>query len=314
MESYHSREAADFNELLERFLETHRVSASAACFGIAGPVLGGRCKTTNLPWEVSEEELQRKFGWKRVVLINDLAATALAVPSLTSREVYSLNRARARRDGVVALLASGTGLGAAILVNPKGEASALPSEGGHVDFAPADEEQVSLWRYFRKQYGHVSIERVVSGPGLVGIYSWLKSSRRHKEPRWLRERMQKMDPARAITETAKKENHPLCVKTVDLFLSIYGSVAGDFALTAFATGGVYLAGGIPPKLREELRGGLFLEAFRNKGRFKGFLEKIPVRVVLNERAALLGAACRAVRLAAEAAEVDPASRAAPIRK
>ena len=290
LESFPSRESPDLESIVERFMERHPRPISSACFGIAGPVLRGRCKTTNLPWEVSEARLARRFGFPHVRLINDLAAMARAIPLLKGRELVSLNRARGEKGGNLALLAPGTGLGEALLVFHEGRYHPLSSEGGHVDFAPSNEAEVDLWRYLKRRLGHVSVERVISGPGLVHIYSWLRDSGRYREPGWLKTRMTQAEPARVITETALKKGHSLCVETLNVFVSILGATAGNLALTGMTTGGVYLGGGIPPKILPALKKASFMRAFTGKGRFAGLMKRIPVRVILNDKAALMGAA------------------------
>jgi len=290
IETYASREASGLEEIIKRFFERHNVSIAGACFGIAGPVINGRCKTTNLPWDVSEVRIRRRFKLSRVLLINDLTATAHAIPLLNSRELLSLNRARARKGENLALVAPGSGLGKALLIFQNGRYIHIPSEGGHADFSPNNNKEIELWRYLRKRYRHVSIERVLSGHGLLNIYSWLKDSGLYREPAWLKKTLKERDPARVITETAMEDKHPLCVESLNIFVSIFGAVTGNLALTGMTTGGAYLGGGIPPKILPKLREGIFMKAFTNKGRFKNLLEKISVRVILNDKAALLGAA------------------------
>jgi glucokinase len=290
IETYSSREAPHLESIIERFLNRHRASIKSACFGIAGPVINGRCQATNLPWNVSEAKIKKRFKWPQVGLINDLTATAYAVPFLNSRELFSLNKAKATKEQHVALIAPGTGLGQALLIFAEGQYIPVASEGGHVDFSPNNEAEVELWRYLSQRFGHVSTERVLSGPGLVHIYSWLRDSKRFTEPAWLVKSMEEIDPARAIAEAALTEKHPLCVASLNAFVSILGAVAGNLALTAMTTGGVYLGGGIPPKILPKLQEPIFIKAFTNKGRFKELLERIPVRVILNDKAALLGAA------------------------
>jgi glucokinase len=289
IETYSSQEAPDLEHIIDKFLKKHKVTVASGCFGVAGPVLNGRCKITNLPWDVSEARIKRRFKWEQVRLINDLAATALAIPLLNSREFLSLSRAKARKGENLALVAPGTGLGQALLIFQDGKYVPVPSEGGHGDFSPNNEAEVRLWRYLHERHDHVSIERVVSGLGLRNIYSWLKDSGQYREPEWLTKRLSEMDPARAISEAAINDKEPLCVATLDMFVSTFGAVSGNLALTGMTTGGVYLGGGISPKILPKLKDGIFMKAFRDKGRSKGLLEKIPVRVVLNDRAALLGA-------------------------
>jgi glucokinase len=297
-ETYPSGEAPHLEDLVEHFLDKHRASVASGCFGIAGPVIKGRVKTTNLPWEVSEVRMKNRFKWSHVSLVNDLTAMALAVPLLGSRELFSLNKAKIRKGNNLAIVAPGTGLGQALLVFRDGRYIPVSSEGGHADFSPNTETEVELWRYLHKRFGHVSVERILSGPGLVNIYSWLRDSKRFSEPAWLVKSMEEIDPARAIAEAALTDKHPQCVASLNAFVSILGAVAGNLALTAMTTGGVYLGGGIPPKILPKLKEPIFMKAFTNKGRFKEFLQRIAVRVILNDEAALLGAAqCAFGRLA-----------------
>ena len=290
IESFASREAPHLETLVDRFLRSHPAPISSACFGIAGPVINGRCRTTNLPWVVSETILQRRFHWRHVRLLNDLAATALAVPLLRRSERVSLNKGDRQKKGTLALLSPGTGLGQAMLAYQDGEYVPLSSEGGHVSFSPTTEREIELWRYLRKKFGHVSVERVLSGPGLVHIYSWFRDSGRFKEPLWLKALMKEGDPAKAISESALRKKQALCVETLRFYVSMLGSAAGNLALTTMAVGGVYLGGGIPPKILPALQQGDFLKTFTAKGRFSDLLAGIPVHVILNEKAALLGAA------------------------
>lgn len=290
IETFASREFPDLAAMVRAFLERHPAPVAVACFGLAGPVSGGRSKTTNLPWEVSEEGIRRRFQWHEAYLINDLVATAYAIPLLRAGERFPLNRARASKEGNLGLIAPGTGLGMALLVRSGGGYLPVPSEGGHADFAPNNPEEVDLWRYLRRRYGHVSAERLLSGPGIHEIYCWLKATGRYREPARLARRIKELDPSRVITEAALKQGQPLCRKTLGLFVSILGAVAGNLALTGLTFGGLYLGGGIPPKILPALQEGRFMASFSDKGRFKGLLEKIPVKVVLNEKAALMGAA------------------------
>jgi len=297
METYPSSSAASLEAIIEQFLAIHPVSINSACFGIAGPVQNGRCKATNLPWVVDETKIKNRFKFKNAILINDLTATALAIPFLNNRELYSVNTARAQKNSNLALIAPGTGLGQALLIWQRQGYIPLTSEGGHGDFAPANKPQVDLWRYLYQIFGHVSIERILSGPGLYNTYSWLINSGRYKEPAWLSKDIRETDPARVITESAINKAQPLCKAALDIFVSVLGAAAGNLALTGMATGGVYLGGGIPPKILPWLKHKTFLKAFTDKGRFKDLMEKIPVKVILNEKAALIGAASCATKIA-----------------
>ena len=290
IETFSSQNALDLEHIVQQFLEIHPVPVTHACFGIAGPVIKGKSKTTNLPWSISEDRIKKKFDFHHVRLVNDLTATAMAIPLLSKDELYPLNQAASIKEQNLALIAPGTGLGQAMLIYQNNRYLPVPSEGGHADFAPNNEAEMKLWRYLHQHYGHVSIERVVSGSGLVNIYNWLKDSGRFNEPEWLKQKLKEMDPAKAITEAALASKDPGCVETLNMFVSIFGAAAGNLALTGITTGGVYLGGGIPPKILSKLKEDIFMEAFTNKGRFKGFLEKISVKVVLNDKAALIGAA------------------------
>jgi len=291
--TYPSREAGGLETILEDFLGRYGVRPAGAALGIAGPVVNGRSRTTNLPWVVSEKEIRDRFGWKHVLLVNDLVATAQSIPYLNRNQTFFLNRARAKERGNIGVVAPGTGLGEALLVFQGNRYVAVSSEGGHADFSPNTEDEVLLWRYLREKFGHVSVERVLSGQGLVNIYRWLRSTGRYREPEWLAEDMKTMDPAKTISEAALANRTPLCVHSLEQFVAILGGVCGNLALTATTVGGIYLGGGIPAKILPALKDSLFLRAFTGKGRFEGFLTKIPVRVILEGRAALLGAAIMA---------------------
>jgi glucokinase len=285
---YATREGGSLEAIAQRFLADHPADVASACLGVPGPVLAGTSEAANLPWKVSQKALQRRFGWKRVRLVNDLAAMAMAVPLLAGREVAALNRRRIQRRAPMALVAPGTGLGQALLTWHHGRYHALPSEGGHADFAPNSDIEIRLWRHLHRRFGHVSVERVLSGPGLVNIYRWLQLERGGAEARLPREPEEGL--AAAVTRTALADRGSVSAQALDLYVSILGAVAGNLALTGLCTGGVYLGGGIPPKILPFLRQGRLLTAFKAKGRLQAVLDRIAVRVILNERAALLGAA------------------------
>ena len=287
--SFASREAANLESLIEQFLRRHTTAVTAACFGVAGPVTNGECRATNLPWRISEKRIKERFGFSRVRLINDLTATANAIALLSAEELQTLNRQepQSRRIGLVA---PGTGLGMALVMGTGNDRTCIPSEGGHMDFAPTDREEQALWEYLHRRLGHVSVERVISGPGLVNIYSWLKETGAHEEPNWLARQIETEDPAKVISEAALNDGPALSVETLRRFVSILGSVCGNLALVGLTTGGIYLGGGICPKILPELKKKTFLNAFSDKGRFQDLVAKIPVHVILNPRAALLGAA------------------------
>jgi glucokinase len=288
--TYESRLAPSLEKLLENFMAVHEGPVLAACFGIAGPVVNGRCKTTNLPWEVSESRISRLFGWPEVKLINDLAATATALPLLSSRQFHVLNKGRSAAGAPIAVVAPGTGLGMAFLIPHEKGMVPVSSEGGHMDFPPVMEAHCSLWRDLRHRFGHVSMERVVSGPGLVDLYRWLRKESGIAEPEWLSTKLSAGDPAEVVSTAGMERRDTVCTEAMRHFVRILGSVCGNAALVVVARGGLYLGGGIPPKILPLLDDGGFIEAFCDKGRFSGLMRDIPVRVIMNPRAALLGAA------------------------
>ncbi len=290
IETFSSQSLPDLEHIIRQFLKNHPMTVTNACLGIAGPVVNGKSKTTNLPWSISEDRIKKQFKFHHVKLINDLTATAMAIPLLKKNDVFPINHAGSKKEQNIALIAPGTGLGKAMLIYQNGRYFPVPSEGGHADFAPNNEAEMKLWQYLYQHYGHVSIERVLSGSGLVNIFNWLKDSGRFKEPEWLKQQRKEIDPAKAITEAALASRDPGCVEALNMFVSVFGAVAGNLALTGLTTGGVYLGGGIPPKILSKLKEDIFMEAFTKKGRFKDFLEKIPVKVILNDKAALIGAA------------------------
>jgi glucokinase len=290
VETFSSGAYPGLEAVVEEYLKKRSVKIAGACFGIAGPVKNGRCRTTNIPWEVSEKRLKDKFSWPRVRLINDLAAMSAATPILKNEELLVLQRGEPRKNGVRGVVAPGTGLGMSLMVKAKDYYISLPSEGGHMDFAPNSEEEVELWRYIRKSMEHVSIERIVSGPGLVNIYRWLIEKNQAQEPSWLVKKMSTQDPARVISETASAGDDFFCGKALKLFVSILGAISGNLALTGLTYGGLYLGGGVVPKILPFITEENFLHSFVSKGRFRELLNTIPVYVILNDRAALLGAA------------------------
>lgn len=271
-----------------------------ACMGVAGPVIENRSRTTNLPWLLDGAELAKRFSIKTVQLVNDLEATAQGLLILRPDEIATLNAGSpppAKR--AKALIAAGTGLGEAILFWDGRRYLPMASEGGHADFAPNSDLEIELLRHLRASYLHVSYERVLSGPGLYAIYEFLRDTKKN-EPTWLAERLKVGDPAPIIAEVGLKRQAEIGVQALDLFTSIYGAEAGNLALKAMALDGVYLGGGIAPKLLAKLQDGTFMRAFTAKGRYKRLMSSIPVRVIMNDRTALLGAASMAARLAYEA--------------
>jgi glucokinase len=276
--------------LIRAFLKRACLSADRACLAIAGPVINGRAAVTNLPWIADAEGIRRTFGFQSVRLLNDLAATARAVPLLKPAELHTLHPGEPAVAGAIAVIAPGTGLGEAFLTWDGTHYREHASEGGHADFAPGSCLEADLLKELWKETAHVSTEVFCSGPGIGRIYRFLRE-RGGEEPDWLAGRLTGIvDPAPIIAEAALAEKNDLCIRTVRLFISLLGAEAGNLALKTLAAGGVYLGGGIVTRLLPFLEEGPFLEAFRRKGRMADLLFRMPVHVILEPRAALIGAA------------------------
>jgi glucokinase len=287
----------NLESLVREFLSEVNLEVDRAAFGIAGPVVGGRVTTTNLPWEVDGEHLQKVLNLSSVHLLNDLEAIAEAIPHMKRRDLHILNQGRAVPGGSIALIAPGTGLGEAFLTWDGSRYRAHPSEGGHVGFAPASRLETELLHYLRDRhhFDHVSYERVCSGLGIPTIYAFLKDRGHAEEPAWLAEQLlAETDRTPVIVNAAldRERTCELCVATLNMFVSILGAEAGNLALKVLATGGVFVGGGIPPRILPQLENGRFMEAFVRKGRMSGLLARMPVKAILNPKAALLGAAFR----------------------
>lgn len=293
-QSFASRDFPGLLPILEIFLEGERPDIRAACFGIAGPVRANRVETPNLPWIIVGEDIASRFAIPRVELINDLVAMAEGISALAPAELAVIQTGNPDPAGNAALVAAGTGLGIAILAAHDGRLLPLPSEGGHSDFAPSNGEEIALLQTLRLQFGHVSVERVVSGPGLINIYEHLRESGFAPELPELTAALAAGDRGHVISKWAASGRSPLCAKALAMFLRCYGAAAGNVALLGLATRGLYLGGGIAPKLLEQLQGGAFLDGFLDKGRYRTLMETVPVSVILNVETPLLGAARRAL--------------------
>ncbi len=294
--TYASRNYSALDEIVTEFVKAQQFPVTRAGFGVAGPVRDARCQATNLPWVVDARQLAGLLGLDSVVLINDVEANAYGIATLGTSDFAVLHEGRLNAQGNAAVISPGTGLGEAGLYWDGSHYLPFATEGGHASFAPNDELQDDLLRYMRRQFGHVSWERVLSGPGLFNIYKWLRDTGRCPEPPWLAAELQKGDPPAVISRIALAGRNELCAKALDLFVALLGSEAGNFALKVIATGGLYLGGGIAPKILNKLGSAAFREALIGKGRMRPMLEEIPIRVILNDRAALRGAAhCAALR-------------------
>lgn len=290
-----SKNYKGLEDILGDFLRGQKKIASA-CFGLAGPVTGATARTTNLPWVIDTQSLQKELSLRRVEIINDLVANAYGIPLLKKKDFEVLHSAKIK-EGNAVLISAGTGLGEAILFWNGKQHVPSPSEGGHAEFGPRSHLEIELLEYLFNRFGHVSYERVLSGAGLFYIYQFLRDSKKFgKEPEWLYKKFEPGNPATVISEMARLRKSRLCVMALDMFASIYGAAAGNLALQAMAIGGVYIGGGIAPKIIWKLKDGTFMNAFRNKGRLSTLVVNIPVKVIMNDRAALLGAASRAAAL------------------
>ena len=297
---YDSHAYPGLTPMVQDFLQSARLPAPprAACFGIAGPITptaaGQSAKVTNLPWEVNSAELAREFKIEKLKLINDFQAVGYGIEALSAEDLVTLQAGTAAPRAPRAIIGAGTGLGQGILVWQQDHYETIATEGGHADFAPADAWQLGLLQYLRQRHEHVSYERVVSGQGLANIYSYLRDSA-SQSILIKKDLLASSDPAAAISFAAGSGD-PLASQALGHFVDIYGAQAGNLALTAGATGGVYIAGGIAAKIIDRLASGNFMRAFLNKGRMSVVLEKIPVQVVMNPKVGLIGAALAACRL------------------
>ncbi|PKO47088.1 MAG: glucokinase [Betaproteobacteria bacterium HGW-Betaproteobacteria-22] len=287
-----NREQSGFLAMLLSFLNQAQIPIDSACFAVAGAVRDGHCRMPNLSWDIDEQEIRAHLAINRVVLINDLAATAHGMLVLPADQLKVINVGNPLANGNYALIAAGTGLGEAIIfASRNGEYHVSASEGGHVDYAPNTESDIALLHFLMPKFDHVSWERVVSGYGLINIYAFLLASGHYFEPPTVTESIQAAsDHAAAITQAAKSGESPLCIEALDIFIRNYGAAAGNLALKALATGGLYIGGGIAPKLAEHLIKGVFMQAFTHKGRFSEWMKNIPVKIILEPKTALIGAA------------------------
>ena len=309
-ERFPAKDYSGLEEIVKEFLGAFKVTA--ACFGVPGPVRDGRLRLTNLPWTLDSRELAVSLGINHVFLINDLEANGYGVAELSADQIYTLSEGDPGQIGNRALLAAGTGLGEALLIWNGHSHTPYPSEGGHADYAPRNEDEIDLLRFLKQKYnGRISQERVVSGQGLTNIYEFLREVRGIDEPVWLAERLAAEDPNAVITELALKAKSEICEKAMDMFVSAYGAEAGNLALKLLSVGGVYVGGGIAPRILEKLKDGRFMKAFTDKGRMSQLLINMPVRIILESRAALLGAAAYAEARAAELSGTSP--RAASVK-
>jgi glucokinase len=314
-QKFSAHEFASLDAVANQFLgddQNLRGQIAAACFGLPGPVRGGRIKLTNLPWSLDVHALEKSLDIEHIFLLNDLEANGYGIPELAPDKIYTLHEANSAAVGHRGLVSAGTGLGEALLIWDGKQHRPLPSEGGHCDFAPRNEREVAVYQYLRRTLkGHVSYERVLSGPGIQNIYNYLRDVEKLDEPQWLRDRFAEQDPNAVIGECAQDGSSSICFETMKTLSAIYGAEAGNIALKLLAMGGMYLGGGIAPKIIQTLENGEFIHAFLDKGRLSPLLQGIPVRVILDDTCALLGAAAYAEARAADIS--NHSERAASIK-
>jgi glucokinase len=299
---YPAKDYPGLEAIVKEFLAEYQQEGkvSAACFGVPGPVRHGVLRLTNLPWTLDSRKLSLDLGIDHVFLINDLEANGYGIPELKAEQIFTLSAGDPSSAGSRALISAGTGLGEAFLVWNGKRHIPMASEGGHCDFAARNEDEIDLLRHLQKKLGgRVSYERVIAGVGIKDVYDFLRDVRKMDEPAWLRERMATEDPNAVIGELGERCQNDLCAKTLDIVVGAYGAEAGNLALKVLATGGVYVGGGIAPKILKKLEDGTFMKAFTDKGRLSDLLVQTPVRVILESRAALIGAAAYAEARATE---------------
>lgn len=296
-EKFAAHEFASLDTVVNKFLNvdpSSRSKIAAACFGVPGPVRAGHLKLTNLPWTLDNFDLSKSLNIEHLFLINDLEANGYGIPELAPESIYTLHAADPTAVGNRGLISAGTGLGEALLTWDGHHHRPVGSEGGHCDFAPRNDRDVALLQFLRRKFnGHVSFERVVSGTGIQNVYAYLREVEKLDEPKWLTDRLATEDPNAVISHCAEDEASPICVETMKMFSAAYGGEAGNLALKVLAMGGIYVGGGIAPKILKTLQSGPFMQAFQDKGRLTPLLESIPVRIILDETCALLGAAAYA---------------------
>jgi glucokinase len=287
---YPSADFAHLNDIVTRFLEeAHCSCPAAACFAIAGPVKNNQSQVTNLGWQLDAQQMETDLGIDQIQLINDFAAVGYGIPAMQPQDVVVLQARTAVPQAAIAVLGAGTGLGEALLIWQEDRYTVLPTEGGHTDYAPRTDLEIGLLQFLRARHGRVSVERVVSGQGIFSIYEYLRAAEFAPPSPDIEARIQQEDPSAVIAREALADGDPLCVQTLDLFLSCYGAEAGNLALKSLPYGGLYLAGGVGAKILPKLLNGLFMNNFLDKGRMSVVLETLPVSLITNPKVGLIGA-------------------------
>jgi len=294
--TFASRNYSSLESLVKEFLDQAKVAVQYATFGVPGPVIDGKASTTNLPWVIDRTQLLAEFKLTSAHLLNDVEATAYSLPFLKPEDLYTINAGEPSPQGAIGLIAPGTGLGEAFLTWNGVRYQTYASEGGHVDFAPTNSSELDLLNYLTGRFGHVSYERLCSGQGIRNIYDYFHKGAAGDEKSWLEQETHRLvtaeDPVPIIAEAALSADRScsLCASTIDTFITILARESGNLALKFLATGGVFVGGGVPTHIMPAIKNEQFMEAFTQKGRMSTLLSRIPVHVILNSRAALLGAA------------------------
>ncbi|TNF65277.1 MAG: glucokinase [Gammaproteobacteria bacterium] len=300
--TYHSANHKSLTDVIKLFLKDAKLKDKlifSATFAVAGPIVDGSVQFTNLPWLVKEEELKETLKTERVKLINDFEAIGYGIETLESKDLCTLQEGKIDNDNLVAVIGAGTGLGVTFLYQDDKKPRVQPTEGGHADFAPVDDEQVALLQYMRKKLHRVSVERFVSGPGLVNIYRYVTDNplyNQKENPELKRSLYLSDNPAAEIANFAHIHGDPMALRAIDIFVKIYGASAGNLALTTLPKKGLYIVGGMAPKLLSQLSDGRFINTFCDKGRMNKLVKSIPVHVVLNTDVGIQGATIYASRL------------------
>lgn len=291
-ETFSSKDFSSLSEIVKTYLAKKSVSVRLACFGVAGPVKDGQVSATNLPWKITEDSLRAVVDDVPVFLLNDLFASSHAIPFLEAEDLVTINRGKPQPQGAVGLVSPGTGLGEAFLTWDGKRYQAYPSEGGHCSFAPTTTNQSALLTFLMSRYGHISYERVCSGIGIANLYAYFRKVEQADEPAWLRAELDSVsDPNPTLFRAALQEDVSIAKQTLTLFIEILANEASNLALKVMASGGIYLGGGLPPRLKDWIEPGHFMSAFTNKGRFRTWLNDIPVNIIKQQDSALIGAAC-----------------------
>ncbi len=289
--TYSSQEHGSLAEILPLFTRGEGIAVHSACFGVAGPVRGGRCKISNLPWTIDRSELAGQLKLASVGLLNDLEAYAYGIDALESKDFITLSEGSESAEGNRAVISAKTGLGMAGLFWDGFRHHPFACEGGHVDFAPKDSLQTELLAYLQKNYGRVSCERILSGPGIRHIYEFLRDTHKAEEPAWLHEQLSAAsDPSPLISQFALEGKAPICEQTLAIFVSVFGAEAGNCALHYMTTGGIFIGGTIAAKIERKMKGPEFMQAFLDKGRMETLLKDMPVKIIANDDCGLMGAA------------------------